>query len=111
MGRQEEAVLDSYSPYDIPEYPRSYSGTPLEEGHVQGVLITMERDAMDEYIPEFQGWFAERDEVEVIDFGTTDKQEVGCIMIEWYGYQIDPLFLTILAQREAVIDFVVYGRN
>lgn len=94
-----------------PEDTRSRRGRELDGGGVQGVFITMERSAMDDCIPEFQAWFEERDEVRIVNFGTTDKQEDGCMVIEWDGYEIDPLFLTILEQRDEIIDFVVYGRN
>jgi len=84
---------------------------PTAPGQVTGVFVALERALTDELLPRIEGWFEERDEVAVIDLGTTDKQDHAFILLEWYDYEVDILFLTILEQEDAVIDYTVYGRE
>jgi hypothetical protein len=80
-------------------------------GLAQGVYITLHPDHVDDISTRMQGWFRGREEVEIVDVGTSDKQGLGFILIEWLEYEIDPLFLAILRDEELIGDYTVYGRN
>lgn len=58
-----------------------------------------------------EGWFAGRDEVVVVDYGTTDKLGLGFIVMECFEHEIDTLFLAILRDAEFIADYTAYGRN
>ncbi len=55
-------------------------------------------------------WFSERDEVILVDHGTTAKG-LGFVVMEWDGYAIDPLFVAILTHEDFVDDFSIYTRD
>ena len=57
------------------------------------------------------GWFVGRQEVQIIDFGTSDKQGLGFIMVKWRECEMDPLFLALLRDEELVGDDTVYSHN
>jgi hypothetical protein len=78
-------------------------------GHAQGVYITLPPD-YDWILHKFIGWFADRDEVELIDHGVSDKQGFGYIILEWEECEVDQLFLAILRDEENVGDYTVYTR-
>jgi hypothetical protein len=91
-------------------FPRSSSVQELP-GQAQGVYITLHPDHVDEISTRMQGWFRGREEVEIVDIGTSDKQGLGFLLIEWLEYEIDPLFLAILRDEDMIGDYTVYGRH
>lgn len=78
---------------------------------LQGVHITMNADNLAMAVATFQSWFSEREDVLFVDQGTTDKQGTGFLIMEWAGYEIDRLFLDILAKSDFIEDYVVYMRE
>jgi hypothetical protein len=85
-------------------------GAPLEGTHC--VFFTMTSMEFYELLLEkLPAWFDGRDEVSLVDHGTTDKQGLQFIALEWDGYEIDPLFLAILRDEEVVEDYTVYSRE
>ena len=106
---QEMGVIP-YSFNGITEYPRSQQ-LPALPGQAQGVYITLHPDVVDDLSEKIAGWFADREEIQIVDFGTSDKQELGFLVIEWIECEIDQLFLAILRDEELVGDYTVYGRN
>lgn len=108
-----ETGMIPYSPSSfggISEYPRSQPVTTIP-GQAQGVYITLYPDAVDAIAEKMARWFAGREEVDIVDVGTSDKQQLGFILIEWLECEIDPLFLAILREEELVGDYTVYGRH
>jgi hypothetical protein len=77
-------------------------------GQVEGVYFTVEPDVHEALVATISRWFEGRDEVRLVDYGTTDKQGWGYLMVEWYECRVDPLFLAILRDEETVIDYTVY---
>jgi hypothetical protein len=105
-----EMGIVPYSFNGINEYPRSQQ-PPTIPGQAQGVYITLHPDVVDDISEKIAGWFAGREEVQIVDFGTSDKQGLGFIVIEWIECEVDQLFLAILRDEELVGDYAVYGRN
>jgi hypothetical protein len=81
-----------------------------QPGMYQGVMFTIDPAHLEGIIGKIESWFADRDEITLIDYGLSDKQGTGVIILEWTDYEIDPLFLAILRDEELVIDYVVYNR-
>ena len=77
----------------------------------QGVYFTLDLEIHDDLLNKIESWFEGRAEVEIVDYGTTDKEALGYIMLEWSGCEIDPLFIAILRDEEMVIDFTIYTRD
>jgi len=77
-------------------------------GQVEGVSFTVEPDILEPLIATIAHWFEGRAEVRLVDYGTTDKQGLGYLMLEWDECRVDPLFLAILRDEETVIDYTVY---
>ncbi len=95
---------------DVKEYPRSHQVSSLP-GQVQGVYITLSTEVLDATSARFTGWFYGREEVAIVDEGTSDKQGIGFILMEWIECEIDPLFLAILRDEELIEDYTAYGRD
>ena len=106
---QEMGVIP-YSFNGITEYPRSQQ-LPTIPGQAQGVYITLHPDVLETIAEKIAGWFAGREEVDIVDVGVSDKQGLGFLIIEWLECEIDQLFLAILRDEELVGDYTAYGRN
>lgn len=78
---------------------------------LQGVVINLYPENLAMAVATFQSWFEDREDVLFVDQGTTDKQGTGFLIMEWAGYEIDRLFLDILAKSDFIEDFVVYVRE
>lgn len=61
-------------------------------------------------LDKIRNWFATRDEVLLVDHGTT-ASEFGFVVMEWQGFAIDPLFTAILEHEEIVDDYSIYTRD
>ncbi len=101
--------LVPYSFHGIVEYPRSQS--PSIPGQVQGVYIALASSDYQFILNKIVGWFSDRDEVELIDHGTSDGQGLGYIILEWTECEVDQLFLAILRDEETIADYTVYTRD
>jgi hypothetical protein len=70
---------------------------------VQGVFVIVPAEDVEKVHNLFQRWFGGRDEVAVVGYGDMDKDaDLGYVMVEWYGFAIDRLFLTILDQDDPI---------
>ena len=98
-----------YSFGRIIEYPRSQPVTL--PGQAQGVYITLAATDFQFILNKIIGWFRDRDEVELIDHGISDKAGCGYIMLEWTECEVDQLFCDILRDEEIVADYSVYTRD
>jgi hypothetical protein len=101
-----DIVPYSFTLTSIPE-PRQGEELPAQ---AQGVYITLSAD-YHFILNKMIGWFSDRDEVELIDHGYSDKAGLGYIILEWTERTIDPLFLAILRDEEIVADYAVYTRD
>jgi hypothetical protein len=90
--------------YTLPESQEAISG-------IQYVFLTLEQESLDEWVETLSRWFAGRDEVSMTDYGSTDKQEAGFIVMEWRGYAVDKLFLAILEEDDEVEDYTVFTQS
>lgn len=101
-GRTEypvEARQPSTSPrYDVPDVANV-------------VYIEIEDQAYEPMLDLFEQWFANYEEIEIVDHGTTDKLEEHFIVVEWFESEIDRLFLDILKAEPKVIQYTVYSRE
>lgn len=77
-------------------------------GTTNGISITVESDALEWIMAKLNEWFEDRDEIILVGHGETSKTEDGFIILEWDGYQVDPLFLKILEHEDKVIDYAEY---
>lgn len=97
---------------NITEYSRQTAAPMVTHpGQACGIYITIHPDAVEEAAAKFERWFARRDEVRIVDVGTSDKVGLGFILMEWSQCEIDQLFLSILDDEQAVADYTLYGRN
>lgn len=92
------------------EYPRERYPVVERPGRAQCVYILLHPEDVDEMAARFAGWFRGREEVSIVDVGTSDKVHAGFIVLEWLGCEIDQLFLAILDNEEAIADYTLYGR-
>ncbi len=104
-----ELVPSSFN--GITQYPRSQASLPDIAGQAQGVYITLSPFALDDISEKIAGWFAGREEIDIVDVGVSDKQGLGFLIIEWLECEIDPLFLAILRDEEMIADYTVSGRT
>ena len=93
----------------ITDYPQTQ--TPLTPGQVQGVSITLHPDHREALVEKIVGWFAGRDEIDLVDTGISDKAGLGYILLEWDECAIDALFLAILRDEEVIADYATYTRD
>ena len=105
-----ETALVPYSFRGITEYPRSQQVATLP-GQTQGVYITLASTEFQFILNKIVGWFRERDEVELVDHGISDKVGCGYIILEWAECEVDQLFCDILRDEEIVADYTVYTRD
>ena len=80
-------------------------------GQAQGVYIVLHPDTVDEIEEKMQAWFEDRSQIEIVDVGTSDKQGLGFIILEWMECSIDPLFLSILRTEAWAGDYTTYIRH
>ena len=95
---------------DVATLPQSPQGALLR-GQAQGVYISLISPDIQFILNKIIGWFRDRDEIELIDYGTSDKVGYGYIILEWLECEADRLFLAILRDEEAVADYTVYTRD
>lgn len=98
-----------YSFDGMSEYPRRQFAL-TRPGRAQSIYIMLHPGMVDEVAAKFAGWFEGRDEVQIVDLGTSDKVGAGFIVMQWLECDIDPLFLAVLRDEEAVADYALYGR-
>ncbi len=103
------ASLVPYSFNGITDYPRSQGG--VLPGRARGIYITLASPDYQFTLNKIIGWFHDRDEVELIDHGCSDKIGCGYIILEWAEHEVDQLFLAILRDEEFVTDYTVYTRD
>ncbi|EFH82725.1 hypothetical protein [Ktedonobacter racemifer] len=106
-----ERIYPSFS--GMTEYPQ-FTAAPVitRPGQAQGIYITLhDPDAAEETAAMFDRWFATRSEISVVDYGTSDKQGLGFIIVEYLECDVDQLFTAILNDVAIVADYTVYGRD
>lgn len=80
-------------------------------GQYQIIHFTLDDpEHLDPLLDKIRLWFSERDEVLLVDHGTT-ASGLGFVVMEWEERGIDPLFLAILTHDEMIDDFSVYTRD
>jgi hypothetical protein len=95
--------------FDTNRYPRQKP--PESPDLANGVYIRLDLN-YEPILEKIEQWFADRDEVVVVDHGTSDKtQKDGFILMEWTDYEIDPAFLKILENDNRIIDYTTYSRE
>ncbi len=107
MSQQMALIPSSFM--GVTEYPRSQPVTL--PGQAQGVYITLASTDFQFILNKIIGWFRDRDEVELIDHGISDKVGCGYIILEWTECEVDQLFCDILRDEEIVADYTVYTRD
>ncbi|SRR5258708_8675434 len=100
-------IVPSYS-FQSPDLPAPQA--VAQPGMFQGVMFTISSDQLEWIINKIESWFDGRDEIILIDYGISDKKEIGTVILEWDGFEIDSLFIAILRDEELVIDYCVYNR-
>ncbi|HLZ64438.1 MAG TPA: hypothetical protein VKR06_46515 [Ktedonosporobacter sp.] len=96
-----------YSFRGIREYPRTQQ-QPETPGQNNGVYIMVHPDHLGSTLEMITGWFAGRDEIDLVCSGISDKRGLGYIIMEWIECEIDQLFLAILRDEELVADYTTY---
>jgi hypothetical protein len=82
----------------------------LEAGF-NGVHFTIQPENALLILTKIESWFADRDEIILVDEGACLKSGLPYIVMEWDNCEIDPLFLAILRDDEMIDDFSVYFRS
>jgi hypothetical protein len=103
-------IVPSGSRFEIETWPQSEPDL-REDLLGMGVHFTFPGDQLNFLLHTVQNWFENRDEVVLIDYGITDKQDKGVIVMEWEESDIDQLFLDILRTDPMIEDFTVYERR
>ena len=77
---------------------------------MQDVQITIRQlDQLLSMVAAFEEQFAaQREEVVVLDWGTSYKRQQGYVVIEWDTDEVDPAFIAQLTEDGAVEDFCIY---
>ncbi len=100
---------------DIVPYGFSDEAVPLqqtpESDDINGVVIICDQQNLATLIGTMQRWFADFGDVNIVDYGHTDKRGSGYLIIEWIFCEIDRLFLKILDSEEIVEDYTTYVRD
>lgn len=86
----------------------STSPTPGED---QGLYISIQLGSFHDVVDMFANWFRHREEIVLVDMGTSDKRELGFVIIEWAECEIDQLFIDILKTEEAIENYTIYSRE
>ncbi|GAC1661318.1 MAG: hypothetical protein PVS3B3_31860 [Ktedonobacteraceae bacterium] len=84
---------------------------PPAPGEYQAVHITVEAAALDLFIATIGQWFDDREEVIFVGSGSTYKEGIGFITLEWEECRVDTLFLRILDTTDFIVDYAVYIRS
>jgi hypothetical protein len=111
-SERSQSVSQEVVPYSIrgiSEYPRQQFAL-TRPGRAQSIYIMLHPGAVDEAAARFASWFEGRDEVQIVDIGTSDKVGAGFIIMQWLECDIDVLFLAILRDEESVADYTLFGR-
>lgn len=99
-------------PYTFQTQMVPFAQTPaLDAGVYQCIHFTMSADLVEWMVARIGLWFAERPEVVLVDYGTSDKQGIGYLIMEWQECQADSLFIAILEHEEIIDDYSVYTRR
>jgi hypothetical protein len=110
-----ERTLDTMStelvPYSFNIVMLPQSQGAVLPGQAQGVYISLSSTDYQFILNKMIGWFRDRDEVELVDHGTSDKVGLGYIILDWTECEVDRLFLDILRDEELVSDYTVYTRD
>jgi len=80
-------------------------------GLFMGVHIYIRPDALEFLLMKIEQWYEGRDEVILIDHGTSRKQSIGYIILEFEECESDLLLLSILDHEDVVLDYVCYTRD
>ncbi len=110
MPESEEKGLTTYTFDGTVELPKPATVAPTEQGTLQGIVFTMDPEQREWFLEKITLWFDGRDEVILIDSGTTDKSGDGYIILEWDCIEPDPLFVSILKNEDLIFDYTVYTR-
>ncbi len=105
-----DVIPYTFNPTNITTIPRPQQGVTLPD-QVQGVYITLVSTDYQFFLNKIVGWFSDRDEVDLVDHGTSDKVGLGYIILEWDECEVDQLFTAILRDEEIVADYTVYTRD
>lgn len=100
-----------YSPGEMPITLPPAQLIPLARGEFAAVHIQVETPALEQFIATIEAWFDRREEVIFVSEGTSNKQDLGYVVLEWEECQPDPLFIRILETTDFIVDYSVYVRS
>ncbi len=80
----------------------------LTQSERQGIHFTFPAERLDGMLATIRAWFQDCDEVILVGYGTTHKEALGFILLEWDECEIHPLFLAILRDEESIEDMSIY---
>src|SRR5882724_11342868 len=98
------AGLVPYSSNSLSLFPQT-THVVITPGQTHGVYIAIHTGYREWLLEKIEGWFAGRDEISLLDVGTSDKLGLGYLILEWKECEIDPLFLAILRDEEIIEDY------
>jgi hypothetical protein len=73
----------------------------------QGVYIACAKQDVDALVDMFTHWFANRDDITLVDAGSSQKGGQGFVILEWEG-EVERRMLTWLRNQETVDDYSLY---
>jgi len=75
---------------------------------MQDIHITFPLDQLEPMVAAFEAQFAAQpEEVTILAWGCSWKQEVGCLILEWMD-EVDEAFIQQLTADHSILDFSVY---
>jgi hypothetical protein len=94
------------------EYPVTANNLAETPGLDQGLYIVTREQDVEGIYEMLSRWFAQREDVQIVDYGTSDKQQgIGFLIMEWCECEPDQLFLDILDSEDAIVDYTRYSRE
>ncbi|MHB8596734.1 MAG: hypothetical protein ACYDER_07985 [Ktedonobacteraceae bacterium] len=73
----------------------------------QGVYISCATEDVDSLVDTFTRWFANRDDITLVDSGSAEKLAEGFVILEWDG-RVDRRVLNWLQHQAFVTNFSLY---
>ena len=73
-----------------------------------GIWFLFPASELEENLETVETWYEHRDDVVLVDSGTSAKKKWGFLIMEWEGTEPDRLFLDILRTDETIIDYGIY---
>jgi hypothetical protein len=73
----------------------------------QGIYISCDQQDVEALIDTFEHWFADREDITLVDSGSSRKLGQGFVILEWDG-PVERSIISWLRRQDTVTDFSLY---